>query len=77
MKTTTKTSIAKGESGVPGNSYPIHKIMLTVTIEGTPPMSKRIGEFEDGYESIAKEFCEWLNTKFSTTTPPGGEGAGR
>ena len=63
MKTTTTITVQRGEDGPPHNCRPIYRIMLTVTIEGTPPITRRIGEFDEGYDGIAKQFCEWFNSK--------------
>lgn len=61
MKQTTTMKIQKGEDGPPTNSRVIHKVMLVVQVADMPDLTRCIGQFDDGYEGVAKQFCEWFN----------------
>ena len=64
MKSDTIIKIEKGTDGPPTNERTIHRVILSVAVDGVQkPMTQPIGEFYDGFETFAKEFCDWMNRR--------------
>lgn len=63
----TKVEVKRLEDGPNGNTCSIYALMLTVEIPGAPPMSRRMGHFEEGFETFAREFAEWCTKRLSMT----------
>lgn len=69
MKSNAILKVEKGTDGPPTNSVDIHRIILSVVVEGADkPLTTCVGEFRDGYQQLAKEFVDWFNHKVET--PP-------
>lgn len=67
MKSDTVCRVEKLTDGPGGNQINIYAIMLSIAVPGVDkPFRHRIGEFSEGYESFAKEFCDWFNARQET-----------
>lgn len=52
------------DDGPNGNTRRIYAVMLDVKIPGVErEWSQRIGEFSEGYETIARDFAAWFNAR--------------
>lgn len=64
MRSDARMEVATGSDGPNGNSVPIYVIMLSIVVDGVEkPFKTRVGEFQEGHQSLAKEFCDWFNAK--------------
>lgn len=64
MNSKTTASVKAMDDGPNGNSRRLYVVMLSIQVPGVDkPFEHRIGEFNEGYESFAREFCRYINEK--------------
>jgi len=67
MKSDTILRVTKLTDGPNGNSSDIYAITLSIVVPGVEkPFQHCIGQFSDGYQQFAKEFCDWFNARQET-----------
>jgi hypothetical protein len=66
VKSNAIIKLERGTDGPPTNERTIHRVILSVVVEGVDkPMTQPIGEFYDGFSDIAKQFVDWFNSKLA------------